>query len=237
MLCHRGCGLPSTYFNKKQQPCCSKSGPSCPAIKNKIGSASGEARRKNPVKRTLEQRKNQSLVVKKQHTDGKRNSPETIEKIRAGNIRTKGQQVIVPWNKGLTKEDPRVAAYANKQKGTQRATRTKIIPSTDPIYQNFKKYRNRIAVRTKKIYNEFKSIINPLNLPLGKAGIDGAHHIDHIMSVKEAFIYSIPIELVSSKENLRVIPWKENNSKYSKVDYTQIPESIKIYMKENKCDT
>ena len=234
MLCHRGCGLESTYINKKGFACCTKEGPKCPAVKTKIGSASGKTRRDNPVKRTPEQRKNQSLVIKKQHADGKRNSPETIEKIRSGNIRTKRQQVIIPWNKGLTKEDPRVAAYANKQRGVERAKCTKIIPSTDPVYQNFKKYRNRIAVRTRKTYNEFKEIINPMDLPLGKAGIVGAHHVDHIMSVKEAFIYNVPIEMVSSKENLRVIPWKENNSKYSKVDYTMIPETIKHYLKENK---
>ena len=75
--------------------------------------------------------------------------------------------------------------------------------------------------------------INPNNLPLGKAGVDGAHHIDHIMSVREAFIYNVPIELTSSKENLRIIPWQENNSKYSKVDYNIIPQSIKQYLKEN----
>jgi hypothetical protein len=71
-------------------------------------------------------------------------------------------------------------------------------------------------------------------LLLGKAGIPGAHHIDHIMSVREAFTYSIPIEMIASKENLRVIPWEENITKYSKVDYNIVPESIKQYLKEHK---
>lgn len=234
MLCHRGCGLESTYINKKGLPCCTKNGPSCPFVKNKIGAASGKTRRENPVRRTLEQKANQSLVIKKQHSDGKRNRPETIEKIRAGNIRTKQQQNIVPWNKGLTKEDPRVASYANAQTGVTRSKRIKKIESDDPIYNNIRQYRNRIAVRTKQTYESYKHIINPNNYTLGKAGIDGAYQIDHIMSVREGFIYSIPVELMSSVENLKVVPWQENLSKYSKVNYIDVPESIKIYLKENK---
>jgi len=227
MLCHRGCGLPSTYTNYKGLGCCSKITQHCPIVKKKIGSKTSAALKGRPA--TPDQ-----LTRLERGRTGRKPSIDTIEKIRQSNIKTKSKQNIIPWNKGLTENDPRVAAYANKQKGKKRSNRTKIIPTSDPVYQDFKKYRNRIAVRTRKVYNEFKDELNPQNLILGKAGVLGAHHIDHIMSVREAFAYNVPIELVASKENLRIIPWRENNSKYSKVDYTIVPDSIKQYLKENR---
>ena len=36
MLCHRGCGLPSTYTNYKGLGCCSKITQHCPIVKEKI---------------------------------------------------------------------------------------------------------------------------------------------------------------------------------------------------------
>lgn len=226
MLCHRGCGLKATYTNYKGLLCCAKSASKCPDTKKKIGE-------KNSValtgKRLTEEHK--SKISK--GLEGHLVSESTRRKSSESNRQYWAKNPRETWNKGLGHGDPRVAAYADKQRGQQRAKRIKIIPSNDPIYQDFKKYRNRIAVRTKNTYNEFKNVINPDNLPIGKAGITGAHHVDHIMSVREAFTYSIPIEMVASKENLRVITWQENNSKYSKVDYNVIPESIKKYLKEN----
>jgi hypothetical protein len=226
MLCHRGCGLTATYINFKGLGCCSNITQHCPIVKQKIG-------RKNSIALKGRKASPEQLAGLAKGRNGRIPSAETVEKIRQSNIKTKNGQIIIPWNKGLNLKDPRVESYANKQRGQERANRIKIIPSDDPIYQDFKKYRNRIAVRTKNTYNEFMNEINPNNLPLGKAGVDGAHHIDHIMSVREAFIYNVPIELTSSKENLRIIPWQENNSKYSKVDYNIIPQSIKQYLKEN----
>lgn len=232
MLCHRGCGLLATYKNKKELNCCSKNTQQCPVVRKKIGESSGNTRRTNPVKRTDEQRQRQSNVLKKQHAEGKRNSPETIEKIRQGNIKTKQNQVIVPWNKGLTKSDPRVASYAKTQTGVPKSNRIKKIESSDLVYSDIKKYRNRIAVRTKKTYKEFKHILNPENLPIGKAGVDGAYHVDHIFSVREGFTYSVPIELMSDIKNLQIVPWRENISKYSRSNYNLVSESIKNYIKK-----
>jgi hypothetical protein len=214
-------------MNYKGLGCCSKITQHCPTVKSKIGS-------KNAVSLKGRKPTPEQLAGLAKGRNGRKPSTETIEKIRQGNIETKRKQDIVPWNKGLGIDDPRVASYANKQRGVQRATRIKIIHSDDPVYQDFKKYRNRIAVRTKNTYNKFKDQLNPLNLVLGKAGILGAHHIDHIMSVREGFTYSVPIEMMASIENLRVIPWQENISKYSKVDYNIIPETIKQYLKEKK---
>jgi hypothetical protein len=83
----------------------------------------------------------------------------------------------------------------------------------------------------------YKQVINPNNLPLGKAGIDGAYHVDHIFSVREGFTYSVPIELMSANDNLQIVSWRENISKYSRSNLSLTSESIKKYLKENLCDT
>lgn len=227
MLCHRGCGLLATYTNYKGLPCCAKSASKCPDTKKKIGEKNSVAL--TGKKLTEEHKSNISKGLEGHlvSENARRKSSESNRKHWAENPRE-------AWNKGLSKEDKRVASYANKQRGQQRAKRIKIIKSDDPIYNDIKKYRNRIATRTKNTYNQYKQELNPNNSMMGKAGIGNAHHIDHIMSVREGFKYSVPIELMSSKENLRIIPWEENNSKYSKVDYSTIPESIKAYLKENQ---
>ena len=208
MLCHRGCGIPATYTNYKRLGCCSKITQQCPVVKKKIGSKTSVAlkgRKATPAQ--LER-------LSKGRT-GRKPSSETIEKIRQSNIITKGNQEIVPWNKGLTKDDPRVEKYAAKQRGTKRKTEPlAILSRTDPVYSNFEKYRNRVAVRTKKTYEKYKDEINPKNLMLGKCGIDGAHQIDHIVTVREGFEKGLSIEVISAKENLQILPWLENVQKY-----------------------
>ena len=228
MLCHRGCGLISNYINYKGLGCCSKITQHCPIVKQKIGKKNSIALKGKKLTKEHKNKISNGLTGHIVNKTSREKSSKSNKEYWRLNPRT-------PWNKGLTKEDIRVASYANKQKGTTRAARIKLIPSDDPIYNNHKKYRNRIAVRTVLIYEEYKDKINPNNLPLGKAGVSGAYQVDHIMSVKEGFTYSVPIELIASVDNLRVIPWQENITKYSKVDYSIVPESIKNYLKEHKC--
>lgn len=230
-VCHRGCGLMATYVNWRGFHCCFESAQSCPVVKQKIGQNSGATRRATKCLRTLEHKIEQSKRIKEQWATGKRKvTTKQIELARALTSTRTG----IPWNKGLTKDDPRVAKYATKQAGVKKTTQPKIVLSDDPVYNDIKKYRNRIAVLTTKVYNEFKNEINPMGLVLGKAGVIGAHQIDHIMSVREGFTYSVPIYLIASKENLRVIPWRDNISKYSKVDYSIVPNSIAQYLTEHK---
>lgn len=56
--------------------------------------------------------------------------------------------------------------------------------------------------------------MNPNDLPRGKCGIDGAFHIDHKVSVRYGFDNNIPVEIISSHENLELIPWLDNIKKY-----------------------
>lgn len=205
MLCHRGCGLESTHVNIKGQPCCFKAAPKCPVVKQKIGDASGATRRAFPCLRSDEHKEAQSKRIKEiWNTGGRVVSADQIERMRTlhtvrdGSCWNKGLTgVQVAWNKGLRKQEP-----------------MDILAREDPIYSNFKKYRNRVSTRTKKTYLQNKDLLNPLNLVLGKCGVDGAHQIDHIISVRVGFEQGITVELISAKENLQVIPWLENIQKY-----------------------
>lgn len=201
MLCHRGCGLVGTYVNHKGLQCCFKSAQSCPIVKMKIGAA-------NSIALTGRKATPAQLAGLAKGRTGRKLSAESIEKIKQSIISTKAMQEIVPWNKGTK------GLQVAWNKGMKKLESMEIISRDDPVYANFRKYRNRIAVRTKKTYEQFKEEINPLNLPLGKCGIDGAHQIDHKISVRLGFEQGMLIEEISAKENLQILPWLENIQKY-----------------------
>lgn len=50
----------------------------------------------------------------------------------------------------------------------------------------------------------------------GRAGIDGAYHLDHIRSVWRGYNEHLPEEEISKVENLQFIPWMENQKKWFK---------------------
>jgi hypothetical protein len=153
-----------------------------------------------PSKESIEKRR-QKLIG---HTVSEETRKKISEKGKAywsENSRTawnkglKGAQV--PWNKGHRKREP-VAA------------------PKDDVFASLQRYRNRVAVRTERTYNLFKEEINPQNLPRGKCGVPGAWQLDHITSVREGFEKRIPVEVISAKGNLQMLPWLENVRKYDK---------------------
>lgn len=201
LFCHRGCGLEATFTNYKEQPCCSPKAPSCPAVKNKIGANSGASRKGKSFDEV--RRQNMSTA----HL-GRQVSDQTKEKIKQSNIEHWALTPREPWNKG--KKGVQVAW----NKGHRKQESLAIISRDDPVYSNFRKYRNRVSVRTRKTYQKFKEEINPTNLLLGKCGIEGAHQIDHIISVREGFDKGISIEEISARENLQILSWLDNVKKY-----------------------
>jgi hypothetical protein len=48
----------------------------------------------------------------------------------------------------------------------------------------------------------------------GKAGIEGAFHLDHIISVWYGYHHNIPAEEIANIKNLKFIPWLENQKKW-----------------------
>lgn len=77
----------------------------------------------------------------------------------------------------------------------------------------YKRYCNRVHKLSKKIYEQFKHEINPNNYPRGLAGEQGVYHLDHIVSIRYGFDNNLLPEEVARKENLQMLPWKENISK------------------------
>lgn len=84
---------------------------------------------------------------------GQRNSIETIEKIR------KARKGSIPWNKGLTKDDPRVLKHTHK-KGTfshSDETKNKIKQSKKDYFKNNSvsdETRMKLSISTKNVWKK-----------------------------------------------------------------------------------
>lgn len=75
-------------------------------------------------------------------------------------------------------------------------------------------YRNKTRTLTRKVYNENKHLINPKNLPRKIR----QYELDHIVPVMYGFMNDIPEELISSVDNLQMLPMSENRQKSFKYD-------------------
>lgn len=233
-LCERGCGLKATYYAPTPKKWfCSKPPTACPVIKEKAKKTNKEnykgpeshwnygrklsERTKAKIgkansislkgyKHSEETKRKHSKSLKEQWEDSRRNKDEQAE--RAKNIANIRGEDWVPWNKG------KKTGQVPWNKGMRKKEPLEILDRDDLIYSDFGKYRNRVAVRTERTYQQHKDEINPNDYPRGKAGVDGAYHLDHIVSVREGFENQIPVEKVSAKENLQMLPWLENVQKY-----------------------
>lgn len=93
-------------------------------------------------------------------------------------------------------------------------------------------YRSKVYSLTAVNYRKHKKLINPDDLIRDKAGVDGAHHLDHIVSIKYCFDHNIPAEVCSHVSNLRMMGWRENISKRDRLkDY--IPNIFINYINTN----
>ena len=216
MLCKYGCGNEGKFENKDGTIRCSKNPGQCPTnIEKRL-----KTRQEKGFKHSTESREKISRAGKgrthsietkermsKSHT-GRSISEVTKEKIKDSNKEYWSKNKRIPWNKG------KKGLQTPWNKGLKKTEPSEILNRDDPIYQDFGKYRNRVSTRTKKNYELYKEQINPNNLILGKAGINGAHHIDHIVSVREGFEKGISVEKIANASNLQVIPWLDNIRKY-----------------------
>lgn len=74
----------------------------------------------------------------------------------------------------------------------------------------WQRYKAEVSSLTEQTYKQYKKQINPHNLLRGKAGIDGAYHLDHIVPKRFCFDNNIPPELCADHTNLQMIGWREN---------------------------
>lgn len=85
-------------------------------------------------------------------------------------------------------------------------------PSFNPNKSEFKEYQRLVGIATNK---------NDLSLmehhdKRGRAGVDGAYHLDHIISMKYGFDNNISPNIIGAIQNLRFITWEENYQKRAK---------------------
>jgi hypothetical protein len=90
-----------------------------------------------------------------------------------------------------------------KTKQTRISNKTQI---DDSKIEDFILYKKIVINRTLTIYRNNVEMINPKNLKRSKSG----YHLDHIFSIKQAFINNIPVEVISHPCNLHLIYCKEN---------------------------
>lgn len=123
-------------------------------------------------------------------------SKTSLEKMR------KAKENYVPWNAGL---DMKQLGYVSWNKQLENK-RTK-----------YKEYRYLVDKLSEINYVKHYDIINPEHKPRTKCGVEGGYQLDHIYPVYEGFVNNIPPEEVAKVENLRVIPWEENQRKKHKL--------------------
>lgn len=82
----------------------------------------------------------------------------------------------------------------------------------------YRKYRNRLANLTEKTYNAHKEEINPNDYKRAVAGVEDAYHLDHIIPAKFGFDNNIPPEVLAEKNNLQMLPWRDNIVKGKHID-------------------
>lgn len=201
--CCFGCGRPALFLQKNGRSRCDQSVARCPVIKARSGERSG-ASRVGSVQTSISNEKRRRALV------GKARSPDAVANAAAGFRKAMAERSVprVPWNKGVK------GHQTPWNKGLRKREPIPVIGLEDPIYSDFKKYRNRVSSRTRRNYREFESIVNPQGFPIGKCGVDGAYQVDHKVSVREGFERKLAVEFISSIENLQVIPWLDNIRKY-----------------------
>ena len=116
---------------------------------------------------------------------------------------------LIPFYKNLSKED-------HEKLIAKRLRSKEEIGSIRPQQEksNFEIFEQKTRNLSNKTYNLYKSEIDPNNLR-GKM-----YHLDHKVSIIFGFINGISEEILSSKENLEIIPAKENMKKHGKCSIT-----------------
>lgn len=71
-------------------------------------------------------------------------------------------------------------------------------------------YRHHVYMETRKSYRKHKDEINPNNLPSGRAGTEGAYHLDHIVPIRYCFEHYVPVKVCSHPTNLQMLNWRDN---------------------------
>lgn len=126
--------------------------------------------------------------------------------------------------------EPIVCHSCSYSKDSRRTTKIKRSSANSSIprkhgpdhhrFKNFDSYElmydKSVANLTQSVYRKFKNLINPGDLPLGRAGSRDAYQIDHIISKSYGRDNRIDHRIICHPCNLRVIRWEDNLEKSDK---------------------
>lgn len=92
-------------------------------------------------------------------------------------------------------------------------------------------YRHLVYQLTRQTYKEYQQTINPNKLPRGKAGVDGAYHLDHIVPVRYCFDNNIPPASCAHHSNLQMLHWNDNIGSRDKIKlHLPIPKILQEFI-------
>jgi hypothetical protein len=132
-------------------------------------------------------------------------------------LRGKHSKCLIECSNGHISERTYVAFRANKKFNCIKCYHnTLTIDMSKERLQELKTYSRCVRTLTSKTYKEFKHIINPLDLPNNRY----TYHIDHKFSVRDGFEYNVDPIIMSSKENLEMLFYKDNLNKNKKSSIT-----------------
>ena len=132
------------------------------------------------------------------------------------------------WNKDKQYTEDQMNIY--REKVWDNTNRNKKISNgvrewkaRDLGYNNWEEWFSQLSDRD-QYYHTVRVLTeqNVVNIPnydeskRGLAGVEGAHHIDHIIPITTGYKKNIAPEIIADITNLRFIPWKENLTKGSK---------------------
>ncbi len=83
-------------------------------------------------------------------------------------------------------------------------------------YNNWKDSKDRYYAEVWRITNQqpIQTLVNYDKLR-GRAGVQGAYQLDHVVSISEGFLQGIDPKYIGCLSNLQFIPWEENLKKGS----------------------
>ena len=80
---------------------------------------------------------------------------------------------------------------------------------TEEQMVEYERYRKKVRHLSDKVFKEHHDEINPLH---HKRGMH-SYHLDHITPIIEGFVQGLTPEFMARKENLQMLPAKDNLSK------------------------
>ena len=132
-------------------------------------------------------------------------------------LRGKHSRCLIECPNGHITERKYVNFRANKKSNCSKCFYDSIsLNMTDEEIEEFNNYKRQARSLSQKTYREHKDFINPLDLPNNRYG----YHIDHKFSISEGYKNKINPIIISAKENLEMLFWKDNLNKNKKSSIT-----------------